>query len=469
MIRRYMAPLRVAIALGDALSAAALFIIITDLRYPSPDWKAPWQDLHLDPLVAVIAWSSGWVLALWYAGAYRMQLRLTSRGEAEQVARATIIVAAASFSTLFLLHEDGVSRVFLLAMFIAQPLATTGLRVVLRHLIVAIRARGQGEWYALIVGSGEEAQSWADRIEGHPDLGIRVVGHVQDRVERDVSVTRPILGTTDELDRLLRETVLDEVAICLPPEGYGLVPILAAVAQESGKIVRVPMPAGSFTLPGGLVDDFDGIPVVSLVYGPQRYVSLALKRLFDIMVAALLLILLSPIIAIAALAISAREGRPILFRQERVGVNGRTFTMVKFRTMVKDAESRLEDVRDLNLISGPALQIDDDPRVTPLGKSLRKTSIDELPELWNVLVGQMSIVGPRPAPVVEVKGYDLWHRRRLSMKPGITGLAQIAIRSYRDFDDRARLDLRYIENWSLWMDIKVLVQTIPAILSANGR
>jgi lipopolysaccharide/colanic/teichoic acid biosynthesis glycosyltransferase len=164
-----------------------------------------------------------------------------------------------------------------------------------------------------------------------------------------------------------------------------------------------------------------------------------------------------------------KDGRPILFTQTRVGIHGRPFRMVKFRTMVREAEERYTEVEPLNGINGPAFKVRDDPRIAPWGRVLRRTSIDELPQLWNVLRGEMSLVGPRPAPPREVQGYDLWHRRRLSMKPGLTGLWQISSRLDEQFDDRAALDLAYIDRWSLWLDLSIVARTLPALLREPGH
>jgi lipopolysaccharide/colanic/teichoic acid biosynthesis glycosyltransferase len=185
-----------------------------------------------------------------------------------------------------------------------------------------------------------------------------------------------------------------------------------------------------------------------------------MKRLFDIVVAGLALVAASPILVAIALAIRSRDGSPILFRQVRVGLHGRQFEVLKFRTMVPDAEARYAEV--VHHSDPRAFKLTDDPRITPTGRFLRRTSLDELPQLWNVLSGEMSLVGPRPAPPREVQGYDLWHRRRLSMKPGITGLWQVSARRSETFDDRAQLDLSYIDRWSLWLDVKILARTIPA-------
>ncbi len=158
---------------------------------------------------------------------------------------------------------------------------------------------------------------------------------------------------------------------------------------------------------------------------------------------------------------------PVLFRQTRIGLHGRPFTMLKFRTMVPDAEERLGELTELNEISGHAFKIAVDPRVTRAGRFLRRTSLDELPQFWNVLRGQMSLVGPRPPIAAEVAGYDLWHRRRLSMKPGITGLWQVSARLEEEFDRWVELDLTYIDRWSLWLDLKIMVRTLPAMLAGR--
>jgi lipopolysaccharide/colanic/teichoic acid biosynthesis glycosyltransferase len=179
--------------------------------------------------------------------------------------------------------------------------------------------------------------------------------------------------------------------------------------------------------------------------------------------------LLSPILAIVALYVRLVDGSPVLFRHDRVGLHGRVFTCLKFRTMVRDAEDQMDSVVELNDMKGPAFKVWNDPRVTPTGRVLRRWSLDELPQLINVLRGEMSIVGPRPAPPREVEGYSIWHRRRLSMRPGLTGYWQVEARSDDSFDRRAELDLQYIDRWSLWMDLKIIFRTIPAILSQPGH
>jgi lipopolysaccharide/colanic/teichoic acid biosynthesis glycosyltransferase len=181
------------------------------------------------------------------------------------------------------------------------------------------------------------------------------------------------------------------------------------------------------------------------------------------------ILLLSPIMIGAALYIFINDGRPVIFRQVRVGRQGRSFRIFKFRTMVRGAESLADGLAAQSETKGPAFKMRDDPRITPCGRRLRRASIDELPQLFNVLRGEMSLVGPRPAPPREVAGYDLWHRRRLSMKPGITGLWQVSSRLDDDFDERAQLDLEYIDRWSLWLDMKIVLKTVPTVFDQNGH
>jgi exopolysaccharide biosynthesis polyprenyl glycosylphosphotransferase len=194
-----------------------------------------------------------------------------------------------------------------------------------------------------------------------------------------------------------------------------------------------------------------------------------LKRILDFSVALITVIIVFPVMMLVALLIKIASPGPILFPQKRVGHNKRKFTMYKFRTMVVDAEKQMEQLQHLNEVSGPVFKIKDDPRITPIGKFLRKTSIDELPQLFSVLKGDMSLVGPRPLPVRDYEGFNEdWQRRRFSVKPGITCLWQVQGRSSISFEKWMELDLQYIDKWSLWLDLQILAQTIPAVLRGSG-
>jgi exopolysaccharide biosynthesis polyprenyl glycosylphosphotransferase len=320
----------------------------------------------------------------------------------------------------------------------------------------------------LVIGAGREAEAFADEVERHPALGIQVIGHLSVDGEA-VQAKRPVIGALDEITDAFRSRVIDEVAVCLPPGAEHYLEAIVAIAADQGKTVRVPRSIEEGILVGAMREEFGGYLVHSVIHDGQRDLEMALKRVVDIAGAVVALVVLSPITAVAALAIALTDGRPIFFSQTRIGRHGRPFTLHKFRTMVPDAEQQLDGLRPHNEVTGPAFKLKDDPRVTKLGRWLRRTSVDELPQFLNVLRGEMSLVGPRPALPSEVESYDFWHRRRLSVRPGMTGLWQVEARMEPDFDNRAQLDLRYIDQWSLWMDLRILARTVPAVILRSGQ
>jgi exopolysaccharide biosynthesis polyprenyl glycosylphosphotransferase len=419
--------------------------------------------------VAAILFGIGWVLALWYHGLYRLRVRWQLRTEAKDIVRSTIAVAAITLALLFITHQDDVSRLFLLALFIVQPLVTFAERWVLRFAFSELRKRGYNTRNMLVVGTGRLAQDFADRVEARHGLGIQVIGHLSVPGEVQHVTTRPILGTVDEIEDVFHSNVVDEVAACLPPESASYLEPVASLAADEGKTVRIPIDPHEGGLLHGRAEEFEGLLVRSMIHDGHREAGLAVKRLMDIAGATLGLVIFSPVLFITALAIRVLDGPPVLFRQTRVGLHGRPFTIIKFRTMAPDAEERLHEVAHLNELEGAAFKASNDPRMSSIGAVLRRTSIDELPQLWNVLRGEMSLVGPRPPLPTEVVAYDIWHRRRLSMKPGITGLWQVESRHESNFDRWVELDLSYIDRWTLWLDLSILLRTMPSVLMARGR
>ena len=452
---------------ADATSAFGLFIVTSILRF-GHDWLAEWETAGIEALLAAAVYAATWVTLLWILGLYRLRARWTARIEIQDVGRAAILLGLITFSALFAFKLPDVSRLFLLTLFFAQIVLTVASRGVVRAMLHSLRDRGYNLRYMLVVGTGKDARRFADRVERHRELGIRVIGHLSTHGGASlVAGRRPVLGSMDDIETVLQGRIVDEVAVCLPADDLQWVEPVARLCEEVGKIVRIPLDDVPVSLPGGRVEDFDGGKVLSLVYGPDRALGLVAKRLIDVALGGLALVLLLPVFAIIGLAVLFVDGRPVIFRQTRVGLHGRPFDVVKFRTMVPDAEALLTELEEQNEIKGHAFKITDDPRLTRIGRILRATSLDELPQVWNVLLGEMSLVGPRPPLPREVAGYDLWHRRRLSMKPGITGLWQVAARRDDDFDRWVALDLAYIDRWSIWLDLKIIVKTIPAML--QGR
>ncbi len=306
------------------------------------------------------------------------------------------MVVALTLSALFLIKQPDVSRLFLVFLYLAQPAVTLLGRFVLRLTFDAIRRRGHDARYMIIAGTGRLAEDFADRVESHPGLGVRIIGHLSAPGEPAPVVSQAIMGTIEDLETILHSRVVDEVGVCLPPIGGPYLEHITGLAAGEGKTVRVPIDPVEEILPSALHEEFDGFLVRSLVHDGQREVGLVVERLLDIVGSSVGLVLLSPLLIATALVVRFGDGAPILFRQSRIGLQGRRFTIYKFRTMVVDAEDRLENIRHLNERDGVTFKATNDPRMTPVGRWLRRTSIEELPQLWNVLIGSMSLVGPRP-------------------------------------------------------------------------
>jgi exopolysaccharide biosynthesis polyprenyl glycosylphosphotransferase len=274
----------------------------------------------------------------------------------------------------------------------------------------------------------------------------------------------------EQLNSIMANTTVDEVLVSLPIDKYGpLVQAIVNQCEEQGIIVRVRTEMSTLRIARSYVDDLHGVPVVTIQSGPQDGWQLVSKRLIDIMTSTALLVLLAPLLIAVVLLIKWDSPGPVLFGQERVGFNKRRFRMLKFRTMIEGSDQQQRALEHLNEAEGPVFKIKNDPRITRIGAFLRRFSIDELPQLVNVLKGEMSLVGPRPLPVRDVERIDIqWHKRRFSIKPGITCLWQVNGRSNIGFNEWVRMDLDYIDKWSLGLDLLILVKTIPAVLRGPG-
>ncbi len=409
-----------------------------------------------------------WVVLLYVNGAYRMRAHWTLAGEVRPVVRATFWLALLGVAALWLSASDRADSGWVLLLFPLQGLLAIGLRGAVRSVFMYARRRGHNVRNLLILGTGPDATEFSRILSDHSVLGVRVVGYLGDHAPEGVPAGEYWGGYAD-LPRILRTHVIDEVAVCVGEDDWPLVESLAQMAHEEGKLIRVPLHVPRLLTSDRVLEELDGVAVLSYSNGPDELVGHALKRAFDIAASIAALIVLSPLMLAIAAVLRIQQGPGVIFSQSRVGLHGRPFTIYKFRTMVADAEERYAGLADQSHTIGAAFKLVDDPRVTSAGRWMRRYSLDELPQLVNVLVGQMSIVGPRPAPPREVQEYDIWHRRRLSMKPGITGLWQITSRLDEDFDHRAELDLAYIDRWSMWLDMTIVLKTIPALLRRPGH
>ena len=345
-------------------------------------------------------------------------------------------------------------------------------RVALRRILSWARKSGQSRRHLLIVGVNESSLDLADRIEKSPELGYRIVAFIdkardQDDCELPRRVNRYL--NFSDLPAILENGTVDEVLICLPlTERLEDVERVIGLCRDIGIVARVfPDERRASFLSEMEIEQFEG-DVVATFFRENLLFQLLVKRVTDILVSLVMLILLSPLFVTVAVAIKLTSKGPIFFAQERVGMNKRRFKLLKFRSMVIDAEKLKRQLMDKNEVDGPVFKIKDDPRVTRVGKLIRKTSIDELPQLINVLRGEMSLVGPRPPLPSEVDEYDWLFRKRLAIKPGITCLWQVMGRNTLSFDRWMELDKEYVENWSIWLDFKILLKTVPVVLTGHG-
>jgi exopolysaccharide biosynthesis polyprenyl glycosylphosphotransferase len=335
------------------------------------------------------------------------------------------------------------------------------------------RKKGINTRNILIVGTGKRAQDFINLINKNEEWGIKAIGLVDDdtsRVSAGTMYGYKILGTLDDIPNIIHNHVVDEVLFVVPRSWLNKIEkIISYVCEVEGIKVSVAIDLFEHRLSKAKYSYLDTLPLLTFDSTPDELIQLLIKRLFDLFSSIIAIILLSPVFLITAIIVKVSSKGPIFFRQQRCSLNGRRFTLYKFRTMVVDAESKLEELLAYNEMQGPVFKMENDPRLTKAGKFLRKFSIDELPQFWNVFRGDMSLVGPRPPLPAEVDKYEPWQRRRLSMRPGITCLWQARGRNkINDFNEWMELDLEYIDNWSLWFDFKILLKTVPVVLFGIG-
>lgn len=341
-------------------------------------------------------------------------------------------------------------------------------RRVFRMLARAMRRHGHNIRHVVVIGHDEDALEMAGRLARRADLGYHIVEVIEtgDLGAKGALTPAQIVY---HLEELLATRTLDEVFLAVPLDaGQPVIRAVVPLCEERGITVRVVSSIMDLILAKAQVDEIEGHPVITVFTGPPDSPLLAVKRLIDIVVSLGAMITLAPLFAMVAVAIKLDSRGPVFFVQRRVGLGARQFPFFKFRTMVQDAERLQSRFEHLNEANGPVFKIKQDPRITRVGRFIRRTSLDELPQLINVLKGDMSLVGPRPLPLRDVARMDVpAHRRRFSVKPGITCLWQIEGRE-PDFNAWIRTDMAYIDNWSLGLDMKILARTIPAVLSGRG-
>lgn len=421
-----------------------------------------------------------WLLALW-------ALRVWSDPRILRPNRLVlrIIAASAGAFLLFLgllwsVQQGGTySRTFLVGFTVATIPA-----LLLSHYSLAwyLRHSSLGELdirRVLLLGEVEDVRRFVQVLGQNPDLAMRVVGillpssreiELRDNADQIEAITHvPVLGTLLQLKVNLHDYNIHHVFMFGRTWSTETLRTVADVCEEVG--VGFSMDANFLGLKYGRagLTDYGGWGMLTFHMTPSDPNALFVKRAMDIVLSALALIVLAPLLLLTAIVIKLEDGGPVLFVQERSGLYGAPFKVLKYRSMVIDAEKRLQDLKAMNEVDGPVFKIRRDPRITRIGSFIRKTSIDEFPQFFNVLMGEMSLVGPRPPIPAEVEKYERWQRRRLSMRPGLTCIWQVTGRNSIDFDTWMKLDLQYIDNWSLLLDIKLLFKTVPAMLFGTGH
>ncbi len=417
------------------------------------------------------------ILPVWFSllkrqGLYASIRRLSIFDIFSKLVNVQLLGGLLTASVIYFVDRDRYSRglylAFLCASFLLLFLEKVGVRLVLGFW----RQRGFNTRNLLIVGTREKARKFHQLVEDHADWGLKILGFVQ----ADEALTEgeieghPVLGGIEDLEGICKAHSVDEVVFCIPKDLVVGVEDLLQDLQELGITVR--MVLDFYDLPSCKKDIgffHDTLPILTFHTKSLDAQQLFLKRILDIFGALVGLCITALFFPVIAFAIKKDSPGPIFFGQERVGTSGRIFKCWKFRSMYIDAEERKKELMAQNEMKVAIFKIKDDPRITRVGRFLRKTSLDELPQFWNVLRGEMSLVGTRPPTPAEVAQYENWHRRRISIKPGITGMWQTSGRNrIEDFDEIVRLDLYYIDKWSIWLDILILLKTVRAVLAGSG-
>ena len=405
-------------------------------------------------------------------GLYTSKRLTRRRSEALELCKAAILISALLLMSGTFLDLEIARPRFVFVFCGSLMLLMVSTRLAAKALLLALREHGRNRRFVLIAGTNNRAIEFARQLDVRPELGYEVLGFVDDDwtgIGEFLKSGYPRCCDFAGLADFLRHNVVDETVIYLPLRSYYQhTAQLAELCQQHGIAIR--FAAQLFDLKmASRQSELDEHPellsvVTALEAGPALF-----KRILDCVVSFLLLIALAPLLLAVALLVKLSSRGPVLFRQIRVGLNKRQFIMYKFRTMIAEAEQLQEKYLAMNEMTGPVFKIRNDPRITPLGRFLRKTSIDELPQLLNVLKGEMSLVGPRAMSLRDYSLFDQdWHRRRFCMKPGITCLWQINGRSSVSFSTWMELDMQYIDKWSFWLDLKILARTLPVVLRGTG-
>jgi exopolysaccharide biosynthesis polyprenyl glycosylphosphotransferase len=481
---RWIVPtVKVSLIIADAIAAAASFMLAFYARERTSvlaaDGSLAWSNRFAPYAALLVFIVCIRLLSFRYCDLYRVRGEFSFFDDSMRIFKATaigsllIVAAAFLYRGGFEFRAFSYARSIFVADFVFVLIIVGVLRFIMRAVQTFVRSRQINLIPTLVVGRGPEASLFIREMRERPSLGYRVIG-VVDTQTIDAQLTYedvPVIGTLDSLPEVIRDSGANEVIIAdADVNGDALFEVMMRCGRRRGVEFRI-APSLFNCLPRKTeIDQIGVMPMIRLFREPLSNGARVLKRSVDIMFSALAILLLLPLWLLIALLIKLDSKGPILYAQERVGMDGRLFLLYKFRTMKAGSDPQVHREYQKAFIAGraeanlgddtkPTYKLLADPRITRVGKVLRRTSLDEVPQLWNVLLGDMSLVGPRPPIPYEVEAYELWHRKRLDMKPGLTGLWQVSGRNRLPFEEMVRLDLFYIENWSLLLDLKIILRT----------
>lgn len=471
MLKEYKRPLATTFRILDFLVILFSFYVVYYLRLGPIG-----LNVHALPIQYRVFFFAYLVVWIYLSGRSKLYVskRTTSLMlEAFDVGKTTALCLVAAMIPAFFIREYPLSRLFLLYLWPLQTGSLILFHFALRETLKYIRRLGYDYRQILIVGRNNRSAKIAREIQKAPEFGLRILGFIDapnNDNDKGPSHDFNLIGNLEDLERILKEQVVHEVIVALPFKSfYSENEDIVHICEQIGVEVKIPTDLFSLSLAKETITHYGDIPVIDLYTSPKMNWQLVVKRPIDIIASSILLIFVSPLFAVVSILIKATSKGPIFYPWKVVGQNNRDFVGYKFRTMTENADTLKGSLMAQNEMEGPVFKMKNDPRITSVGKWLRKFSLDELPQLWSVLKGDMSLVGPRPPNRNELVRYEFWQRRKISFKPGITCLWQVDGRNrIFDFKEWCRLDLEYIDNWSLWLDFKILFKTAWVVIRGTG-
>lgn len=412
-----------------------------------------------------------WSFILWH-DAKDKNLNLKSYWSAFRCSLKSTVIFIFLFSSVsFFLRASSLSRTFTMTYALTCAAILIVTRLFFLYQAKQSMKDGRDLRNILLAGTGRRAQEFISHIAKHKEWGYKLIGLLDrdPKIKGETIAGYPVVGVLEDLPQILEKEVVDEMVFVTPRDWLNDVRKCVLYCEAVGVPATISTDLFNLEIASGAPKTLEGRTYLTVETWVPKGWQLFIKRSLDIIVSGAALVILSPVMLLTALAVALTSPGPILFRQVRSGVNGRKFNLYKFRSMCIDAEKKLSELKEKNEMTGPVFKMKDDPRITPVGKFIRKTSLDEFPQFWNVFKGDMSMVGPRPPIPAEVEKYEPWQRRRLSMKPGITCIWQVLHRGESDFEEWMNKDLCYIDNWSLWLDLKIVFLTAKAVFAGSGK